>query len=391
MASRPQTKQRKKDDDKVFERWQPPQAMGDNIPEKVSKASKDKVREHTVVDYSKWEGIDSDVEESDDDDEEYRLKVKKEERKPHKDLRKGDVVKIVDEEGDIGLGRVNGPLQNGVYPVVANGLPNKILWLPPEQLKDPPKKRQFWCRPCCFTSKGRVPATILCPEGCKAYYCKKCDDKVHRRFPKSLHMRERLVPDELIDKWKEPKRKISMEARLSQNGKKEKEGPTWMEFFWGQSDDTIIVGVPVPPRSKSRNCFVQVWPATEEKKMQLVVSYDAGNGDMKELVDGYLAYDVETEDHVDIEATYSDWELKDFEKPRNPEYRDPFEDPWPESKWSGYRIVVVSLIKKTKPSDDRFKPDAKGDVIWFKRLFTDTPAIDMTLVDKKLSTTGFWD
>lgn len=374
--------------------WQPPQEMEQNIPVKLSQGDeKEAVREHTVVDYSKWEGIDSDVEESSSDEEEERLKIKEQQKKPKVERRRGDIVKIVDDEGDIGLGRINGPLKNGVYPVVAHGLPGKILWLPPAQLKDPPKKRKFYCRPCCFTSKAKVLATILCPEGCKAYYCTKCDDKVHRRFPKSLHMRERLVPDKLIDKWKPPKRKISMEARLSQNGRKEKEGHTWMEFFWGQTDEDCMISVPVPPKTKAKSIFVQLWPSGKDReKPQITISLTtAENEEMQELVDGELAYDVEAEDFVDLQATYTDWELKDFEKVRNPDVNDPFADPWPESKWAGYRVVVVSMTKKKKTDDTDKGAAAKGEVVWFKRIFKDTPAVDMMIVNKKLTTKDFWD
>jgi len=313
---------------------------------------------------------------------------------PYLDRRVGDVVKIVDDEGDIGLGRINGPCNDGVYPVIAHGLPDKILFLPASQLKDPPQERKFYCRPCCFTSKERVEAEVLCPEGCKAYYCFKCDDKVHRRFPKSLHMRERLVPEKLVDKWKEPKRKISVEARLSQNGKKEARGATWYEFFWGQCEEEVYISVPVPPKTKSKQIFVQLFPSDDEKAwQQIIISIAGENDEMAELIDGELEYRVKLDKNQDLEATYADWELQDFEKKRNPDFEDPFEDPWPESKWAGYRVVVVTLHKVWARGDydEENYGQRKLNPVWFKRIFRDTPAIDMSMVDMKMTRKEFWD
>merc|ERR1712130_507596 len=143
-----------------------------------------------------------------------------------------------------------------------------------------------------------------------------------------------------------------------------------------------------------KQIFVQLFPSDDEKAwQQIIISIAGENDEMAELIDGELEYRVKLDKNQDLEATYADWELQDFEKKRNPDFEDPFEDPWPESKWAGYRVVVVTLHKVWARGDydEENYGQRKLNPVWFKRIFRDTPAIDMSMVDMKMTRKEFWD
>jgi len=75
------------------------------------------------IDYGKWDNL------------------KVEEDKFKGKFKKGDTVRIVDEEGDIGKGKIQGPKRSdGRYPVIAQALSGEVLLLHEDQLRAPHSK-----------------------------------------------------------------------------------------------------------------------------------------------------------------------------------------------------------------------------------------------------------
>jgi len=95
----------------------------DGDPNVVTLDVRGKSEKSSGIDYGKWD----------------KLKVKDDKFKGK--FRKGDTVRIVDEDGDIGKGKIQGPKRSdGRYPVIAQALSGEVLLLHEDQLRAPHSK-----------------------------------------------------------------------------------------------------------------------------------------------------------------------------------------------------------------------------------------------------------